>query len=380
MNVSIISKQDCCGCELCEAICTKKAIVFKSDAEGFNYPHVDVEKCIECEMCLKYCPFNVDNCKKTNHNIDTFALSIDCDASLKESSSGGAAYAIMDYAIRNSMIVIGVAYDDDFKGCHYDISDSFQEIAKFRGTKYIQAKKNNIYRKVKELLKSDSSVIFIGLPCEVAACQLYLGDLYEKIIYVELICHGVTSPKVSEQYVERAVLRYGKIDWMTIRDKRYGWTPGCLKIVFENGKIIHKLFDSTEYGYAFRNLSRPSCYECKYKGDYRVADISIGDFWGCSPSDEFWNPNGVSVVFVHSDRGRELIKSIEGVNITRVEYSLGIKNNSAVNASRQYGKRENYSNSLCKHDIFFARKENESIKEKSIRLLRNLKYNGSKKL
>lgn len=52
-------KEDCCGCTACYAICLQKAINMESDDEGFEYPHVDSDKCIMCYMCLTVCPFKV---------------------------------------------------------------------------------------------------------------------------------------------------------------------------------------------------------------------------------------------------------------------------------------------------------------------------------
>lgn len=378
-TIESIRKQECYGCELCGQVCSPKAISFLPDEEGFVYPIVDSSKCINCGACLYTCPSNYKLLKQREHNLRVYALSLTDDRQLTQSSSGGAAYAIMQYGINNNYYIVGVAYDEDYKGTHYAIANTLQEINDFRGTKYIQARKNDIYRKVKSILDNDGKVIFIGLPCEVAACNAFLGDENKRIIYVELICHGVSSPRIAEQYINQMVNRHGKISWMTIRDKRYGWTPGCIKIVFENGYTYHNLFDSTEYGYAFRNMSRLSCYNCLYKGDQRVADITIGDYWGAEQTDDCWNSNGVSVIFAHTEKGLNIIEHLKDVNLTTIKYSQGIKNNSMINNARQKGNRDQYSKSFCKRGIFEARKENESSKEKTIRLLRNLYYCFKKK-
>ena len=44
------NKNKCCGCTACMNICPKKAISMKEDEEGFLYPIVDEEKCVECEL------------------------------------------------------------------------------------------------------------------------------------------------------------------------------------------------------------------------------------------------------------------------------------------------------------------------------------------
>lgn len=59
-HIVIEDKSDCCGCYACFAICQKEAIEMKTDEEGFVYPVVNIEKCIDCTMCLKVCPQKVE--------------------------------------------------------------------------------------------------------------------------------------------------------------------------------------------------------------------------------------------------------------------------------------------------------------------------------
>ena len=51
-------KEECCGCSACFAICPVQAIRMEADEEGFLYPLVDGEQCIQCYQCLTVCPFN----------------------------------------------------------------------------------------------------------------------------------------------------------------------------------------------------------------------------------------------------------------------------------------------------------------------------------
>ena len=50
-------KEECCGCSACFAACPKGAITMVPDEEGFEYPVIDPEKCIRCQLCMKVCPF-----------------------------------------------------------------------------------------------------------------------------------------------------------------------------------------------------------------------------------------------------------------------------------------------------------------------------------
>ena len=51
------NKETCCGCTACYSICPKHAITMKLDREGFFYPAIDENKCVNCGMCEKVCSF-----------------------------------------------------------------------------------------------------------------------------------------------------------------------------------------------------------------------------------------------------------------------------------------------------------------------------------
>ncbi|NLC68529.1 MAG: 4Fe-4S dicluster domain-containing protein, partial [Clostridiaceae bacterium] len=47
----------CCGCTACKNICPKQCISMEEDKDGFSYPVIDKDKCIDCGLCVKVCPF-----------------------------------------------------------------------------------------------------------------------------------------------------------------------------------------------------------------------------------------------------------------------------------------------------------------------------------
>lgn len=55
--VLFTQKADCCGCAACEAICPLGAIRMVLDEDGFYYPFLDEEKCINCRKCVTVCGF-----------------------------------------------------------------------------------------------------------------------------------------------------------------------------------------------------------------------------------------------------------------------------------------------------------------------------------
>lgn len=54
MNIPILYKEksECSGCSACCAICPKKAILMVRDSEGFEYPQIDRDKCVNCLLCF----------------------------------------------------------------------------------------------------------------------------------------------------------------------------------------------------------------------------------------------------------------------------------------------------------------------------------------
>lgn len=50
-------KENCCGCSACFAICPAHAIIMSPDEEGFLYPIVNEERCMQCYLCLSVCVF-----------------------------------------------------------------------------------------------------------------------------------------------------------------------------------------------------------------------------------------------------------------------------------------------------------------------------------
>ena len=52
----IVEKSMCCGCYACFNICPKGAISMEVGSDGFKYPVIDSDKCVNCGLCKKTCP------------------------------------------------------------------------------------------------------------------------------------------------------------------------------------------------------------------------------------------------------------------------------------------------------------------------------------
>lgn len=69
----------------------------------------------------------------------------------------------------------------------FEITNKSEELAKFAGSKYVKSNPKGIYSKIVEKLKNDEKVLFIGLPCQVAALKNFVSRLHKNaIIYIRL--------------------------------------------------------------------------------------------------------------------------------------------------------------------------------------------------
>ena len=65
--IQITNKVNCCGCNACGDVCAIGAINYRTDNEGFWYPEVDMEKCVNCGLREKVCSIiHVKELKKNN--------------------------------------------------------------------------------------------------------------------------------------------------------------------------------------------------------------------------------------------------------------------------------------------------------------------------
>lgn len=301
------------------------------------------------------------------HEIATYAGYIINNDDLLECTSGGIATALSKKVLEEGGCVAGVSYSNDFLRAQYEIIYDVKDLDKFRGSKYIEVDKGTIYKDVKRLLDEGKTVLFFGLPCVVAAMKSFLQKDYKNLVTVELICHGPTSIKVHQQYIEHLEKKYhSKVIDFSVRKKVEGaWTPPYLYAKFANGKSYLDEFYHTEYGYAFSVMSSSSCYNCQFRGNARVGDIMIGDFWGATESDEFWNKGGISAILVHTILGNTLLKSTEGIKLYETSFEKIVRSNlNIVQTRNPSSEKEKFEKLFEKYGLFYAAKHSKSLKTK----------------
>ena len=337
--IEINNKVDCCGCNACGDACAHQAISFKTDLEGFWYPEVDKQKCVDCGLCEKVCPIiNIKELKKNDlEQSICYAAEHKNLEVVFDSTSGGLFSALAEIIYRSDGYVGGAVFNEDFKSVRHYISNSKNDLSRLRSSKYLQSNLEGFYREVFGLLKAGEHVLVCGAPCQMAALRAFLHKDYENLIIADYICRGINSPKVWGKYIDSFEERYGhKVVYAKAKSKEYGWRNLTQKVILDNGKACYETKDQSNFtkGYLKTGVyCRPSCYECKFKGYPRIADITLADFWGIEKVDRSMDKNlGTSLVMINSKKGEEFFEKAKSrINFVPVPFDSIEAGNQALN-------------------------------------------------
>lgn len=309
LTLDVSGVGNCIGCAGCASVCPVGAISMKYDEYGFLSPVIDQEKCISCGKCLTVCPTQNDIASKSSPDI-CYAAQASKDE--QQNSTSGAIFPLLAMSVlERGGYVAGAVYDKNFR-VHHIVSNQVCDMERMRSSKYVQSDTREVYQRIKELLEHDRMVLFSGCPCQVAGLKAFLNKTYDSLYTVDVVCHGVPSPKVYESYLQEFSEKYGAICEVDFRKKsEFGWKTG-LYMRFENEQTYsNKGFEP--YLFSFLNdwILRDSCYQCEFK-TRKYADITLGDFWGISNLDKALDDGtGTSFVTVNSKHGLELFVGIK---------------------------------------------------------------------
>lgn len=297
-------KYDCCGCSACVQVCTKQCISLNSDTQGFLYPVINKEICIECGLCEKVCP--CENQSESRIPIKVYAA-INPDDDIRMGSSSGGVFSLLAEAIvEQNGVVFGARFNDNWEVIH-DYTESKEGIVAFRGSKYVQSFIGNTYKQAYEFLKAGRKVLFSGTPCQIAGLKLYLRREYDNLITIDVVCHGVPSPDVWSSYLKYINPEKKKITSINLRDKTRGWKKYSYKIVAEGEPLFDGYASSSLYlqGFSLNLTLRPSCFKCPAKGLKSRSDLTLADCWGIQYIQNIKDDDkGVSAVVVNTQKGR----------------------------------------------------------------------------
>lgn len=317
----------CTGCGACKSVCPRGAIQMAENAvTGHFYPSIDETLCVDCGLCKKSCPSNDKESFVEPQKV--YAAWRKSAQAQKGSSSGGVAAALYETAIAKGFYVVGTYMDENFLP-RMQVTKNIDDLDSFKGSKYVQANTETVYTDIKRLIANGERVLFIGTPCQCSAARKVTSN-NEKLITVDLICHGVPSQRTFLDYLKWIEKRTNKnITSMSFRSE-YGVEMTCSS----NQKVIWKRRITEDYYLAAFNgglMHNEACYQCRFAQRERVADLTIGDFWGIGKEEPFNAPGRkVSVITVNTDKGKDLLQLCQSLELVEREYDEAVKGNTQL--------------------------------------------------
>lgn len=319
----------CNGCMACSSVCPKQCISIADSINAMN-AEIDESACINCKLCERTCS-NITKPEKTSP-IEWKQGWAEKDIRNK-STSGGAASAIIRFFIQSGGYVASCL----FKGGEFafELTNDIEVAKKFAGSKYVKSNPEGIYKKVQERLKTDK-VLFIGLPCQVAALKNYIKN-QENLYTIDLICHGTPSVKLLDQYLDERGYKLKELKDVKFRTK----TDMGLSV---DGEKINLSRVTDDYLCAFLEAIHytENCYSCQFASLDRVSDVTLGDSWGTEYKNE--EKNGISLVLIQSEKGKELVDK-SGLELKDVDLDNAVaRNHQLSHPSILSPKREKFLN------------------------------------
>lgn len=306
----------CAGCMACINVCPKDAIEIKDTLDAYNAV-IDTDKCINCDACHNVCPNN--NSVEFKSPIKWYQGWTTDEELRKKCSSGGLATAISLAFVKNG----GYVYSCVFENGEFTFkrAKTAKEVMAFTGSKYVKSNPSGVYKHIRDDLREGKRVLFIGLPCQVAAVKNYVGNKFQENLYtIDLICHGTPSPRLLEIFLSQYDKQLKSFSNISFRVK------AKMQMHVDSKGIVTKGV-SDKYTIAFLNglTYTENCYTCSYAQKKRISDITLGDSWGSElPFEE--KRNGISLVLIQTEKGLEILGKSDLV-LETVDINKAIQNN-----------------------------------------------------
>lgn len=309
------AKDMCTGCSACYAACPVNCITMQQDAEGFLYP-VASDACIHCGKCERVCPIQHTCRPSPDVEQQAFAAMTRDSAVWRQSASGGAFSEICRAWDDGSTLIAGAAWDTGFRVHHICVQGA-EQIAPLRKSKYIASDLEDTFCQLREHLQAGGKAVFCGTPCQVAGLRAYLGKAYDGLLLIDLICHGVGSPKVFTTCMD-AIGKQLKIrvSGYEFRAKRkIHETDHLTKIVPEGGtKTIYLKSEPYIQLFLSQRALRPSCStNCQFRHRERQGDLTIADFKGLQKvfPELTGSKKNYSSIVVNSAKGMAVVSDLK---------------------------------------------------------------------
>lgn len=361
MNITTIEKNACTGCAECVSVCPVQCITMRTDDEGFLFPNVDSGRCVECGQCVRQCPAHQGPVKHSPQRA--YAFQRKDRSATRKSSSGGAAALLAEYVLGRQGVVYGCVLDEGMQVRHVRVTTE-DDAARLRGSKYVQSDFSQVYKALKADCEAGKEVAVFGTPCQIAGVRNFLGQDYEKLLLVDLICHGVPNQRLFDQYLVWKVKKMGGGQMVSylFRDKTnadWGTTYRATTITTTTTTTGPATLDPYYSAFIYAETYRESCYRCRYAELNRVGDITVGDYWGVKqehPDLAELSKDGLSAVLVSTEKGQRYIDAISGeaMLVETTAAQIARHNTNLVQPSMRPSIRNEFYKQIEKHGFSWA--------------------------
>lgn len=291
-NPQLCQKESCTACSACYNICNSGAINMVEDEYGELHPSINPDQCVKCGLCEKVCPELGKNEISRNGKPEIYACWLKDSSHRKQSTSGGAAFAISSAVIKQGGHVWGAVYGEDMS-LHYVETDNIEGLKAIQKSKYMQCSVNDAFKRIKQELENGDFVLFTGTGCHVKGLRSFLKRDYENLLTADLVCHGVPGQGVFRKYKQWLEKKYADVmtDYIPRpkRDKD-GQETGYYSLArFKGmGDIKLEMADNSYFvGFQHNLFLRSACHNCRSNGEERYSDFTLADFWGLGKIEPF---------------------------------------------------------------------------------------------
>lgn len=354
--INTVPDSNCTGCFACYNACPDGSIKMKLSAQGFYRPEIASGSCSNCGICSAKCPalggIPAAPTNRDTGEIITYAAWSNNEILHRNSSSGGIFIEISNILLDLGGIVYGVRWNSDRTVCH-SMTESKLELPLFQGSKYLQSNLGLIYKDISKKLMEGRTVLFSGLPCQVAALRSFADN--ENLITLDLVCHGTPSLTVFHKYLDY-ISASRSIRSITFRNKDAGWSKFRILIEFTDGSNYSESFRKDPFlvGFLSDLYLNAACYNCPFCSMPRQGDLTLADYWGVPK--EYRNDLGVSLILSNNKKGDTLIGSLKSkgsIELMQTPFETALKGNPRLTSGKLLmpESREKYLNEIQYNDF-----------------------------